>query len=435
LLLLACTLALTPAARAQDLDTSTHTAANPQSAAREAANQALAAHDYAEALKLLTPLAAASPADAAILYDLASAQDALDQTSAAESSYRAAIAAAPALLEPHLALGLLYARNARMDEARKELVAATAAPAPDHSTELLKARALRALARLDQQSRPDDARDELLEAIKLSSETPEDTLLAAELAAKSAADPPGAEAALRRLLAKEKNDPEASAALARILLQQKRTAEAETLLTAALAGHPGDPVLTTQLAATYNAENKAAEALPLVVQLHTAQPGDANITHLLATLYAQTGDYSSAALLYAALSTQAPKDVTLLDARGDALIHLKRYAEAQQVLAQAVEQPTLFTSPADLGAAAGRLAFAASENNDPEACLRALQIRASVIPPSPTTLFLQAISEDKLHHVKLAREAYRSFLSASNGAFPDQEFEAQHRLIALEHSR
>jgi predicted Zn-dependent protease len=432
LLVLALAFAFAPAAHAQDFDTTTHTVANPQAAAREAANQALADHDYAKALKLLTPLAEASPKDAALLYDLGSAQDALDQTSAAETSYRAAIAADPVRLEPHVALALLQARNGHMDLARTELLAAVKLPAGDP---LLKARAYRALARIDQQPRPNDARDELLEALKLSPETPEDTLLTAELAAKASGSEPEAEAALRRLLAQKKNDPEASAALVRLLLEQKRNPEAETLLTQALAANPDDTVLTMQLATLLNDQGKAAEALPLLEKLHASNPADANITHLLAGLYLQTQDYAQAEPLYAALILRSPKDPLLLEARGEALLHLKRFAEAQTILSQAVAQPTLFPEPSQLAAAASNLALAASENDDPTACLQALQIRASVVPTSPTALFLEAISEDKLHHVKRAREAYRSFIQAANGAFPDQEFEAQHRLIALEHMR
>ena len=426
-LVLACGIA-----GAQDFETTTHTSPNPQNAAISAAEAALEARDYAKAVKLLTPLAEANPKDGKLLYDLGSAQDALDQSQAAEAAYKAAIAADANLLEPHLALGLLYARGGKMGEARAELVAATNISAGDP---LLKARAYRTLARIDEGSRPEDSRDELLAALKLSPETPEDTLMTAELAVKAGDSSPAAEAALRKLLEAHPHEPEASAALARVLIQQKRNAEAESLLHESLQASPEDPVLTVQLATLLNVEDKPREALPLVEKLHAGQPDDTNITHFLAELYAQTGDFVRAEALYAALSAHAPQDVMLLDARGDALIHLKRFAEAQSVLGRAVAQPKLFPAPADLGEAAGRLAFAASENNDPEGCLHALTLRATVLPPSPIPLFLEAISEDKLHHVKLAQQAYRKFLAVSNGAFPDQEFEAKHRLVALEPMR
>ena len=57
-----------------------------------------------------------------------------------------------------------------------------------------------------------------------------------------------------------------------------------------------------------------------------------------------------------------------------------------------------------------------------------------VLQPTTPILFLSAISEDKLHHVKNAIEAYKGFLAASNGANPNEEFEARHRLVTLDHA-
>ena len=71
------------------------------------ANEALDKHDYPAALKLLTTLTEKSPNDAHLLYDLALTQDALDQTTTAEATYRRAITADPTYFDPHLALGLL----------------------------------------------------------------------------------------------------------------------------------------------------------------------------------------------------------------------------------------------------------------------------------------------------------------------------------------
>ncbi|ADW68872.1 tetratricopeptide repeat protein [Granulicella tundricola] len=419
-----------PFAKAQDFSsTTTHTIQLPENPARAAAQAALEARDYPKALKLLTPLAAANPGDAHLQYDLGSVQDVLDQSSPAEASYRAAINADQAFLEPHLALGLLLARAGRFDDARPELVAATKATGEN----LLKARAFRTLARLDEKSRPADARDELLEALKLSPETPEDTLLTAELAQSAGNGAKPAEAAYRRLLAQHPNDPQATAALAHLLVQEKRPDEAEALLNQSLTANPGDPVLTAQLASLLTQQGKTAQALPLVEDLHKAHPDNPEITHLLASLETQSGNFAAAEPLYAALSNAAPNDGTLADAHADALIHLKRYAEAEKILTHAVTTPITYPTKEDLAASAGHLAFAASSNNDPQGCLQALQLRATVLPSSPTTLFLAAISLDKLHRIKQAQQAYKDFLAASNGSLPDQEFEAQHRLIALQH--
>jgi hypothetical protein len=85
--------------------------------------------------------------------------------------------------------------------------------------------------------------------------------------------------------------------------------------------------------------------------------------------------------------------------------------------------------------AAGHLAFAASRNHDPQLTLQALAARATVLPNSAASLFLEATAHDTLHQVKEAEKAYRTFLASAGGKYPDQEFQARHRLIALEHQR
>jgi hypothetical protein len=50
-------------------------------------------------------------------------------------------------------------------------------------------------------------------------------------------------------------------------------------------------------------------------------------------------------------------------------------------------------------------------------------------------LFLEATAHDKLHQFKQATDLYKQFLSVANGNFPDEEWEARHRLIALEHAK
>lgn len=408
----------------------------PEDPLRTQAAEALGRGDFPTALKLLTPLAQKYPNDAHVLFDLASTQDALSdtdpaQTTSAEQTYRRAIAADPAYLEPHLALGLLLARNHRGVDARTELLSAANLASPDRG---LKARAFRALAHLDATSNPEEARDALLSAIKLSPETPDDTLLSAQLA-EQAQDPAAADTAYRRLLARTPNDPAATAALAHLLISQNKSDQAEPLLTSAIAAYPDDPALNAQLAALYLHQNKTEQATALVEKLHTANPENPAVTRLYARLLSQSGQYERSEPIFAALSAHSPNDPTLLDDHADALIHLKRFAEAQQLLDRATAQPSAFPTHDDLGSAASHLAFAAAQNHDPKSTLHALELRATILPQSPSSLFLAAAANDELHHVKQASDLYRQFLSVANGKFPDEEWEARHRLIALEHMK
>ena len=395
------------------------------------ANEALSKQDYPTALKLLTTLAEKKPTNAPILFNLASTQEALNQTTTAEATYRRAITADPNYLEPHVALGLLLARNDRRTEAHAELLKATTLTTGDPA---LKARAFRALARIDQSTNPAQASDELLSAIKISTETPDDILLSGELA-EASGDAAAAEAAYRRLLAADPQNQDATASLTHLLLHQQKPDQAETLLTAALAKDPGNPILNAQLASLYDRQNKPDLALPIAERLHTAHPEDPAITRLLARLYVRNQQYEKALPLYTALSAAAPHDPTLLDDHADALIRLKRYAEAEALLKRAVTNPSAFASKDDLGNAASHLAFAASANNDPNGTLQALSLRATVLPNSPSSLFLGATAHDKLQHTKQATDLYKQFLSVANGQFPNEEWEARHRLIALEHPK
>lgn len=414
-----------------DASSGSQSATHKDDSLRTQAADAFEAGDMTTALKLLQQLNEQEPEDAGVLFNLGSAQDALDQTSNAEESYRHAIRLKSTYLEPHLALGLLLARSKHPAEARGELLAATTS---EGGSAALKARAYRALAEVDRAENPAEARDALLAALKLTPETPDDTLLSASLA-EQAGDLPAAEKAYRRLLANTPDNAPAALALSRLLLQEQNSQEAQQVLEAALQTHPAEPALTAQLASIYVRQGTPEKAQALLGPLHAAHPEEPSITRMYARLLSQAGDYAAAEPMFASLRRTQPMDPNLADDDADALIHLKRFAEAEQLLKTAVRSPKAFTSPQDMAEAASHLAFAASQNNDPETVLQAVALRATVLPQSPAIVFLEAIARDKLHQTKQAQMLYRQFLSVANGKFPDEEWEASHRLIALEHTR
>ena len=404
-------------------DEPSSTKPDPTAAERAAAEDALAKQDYTAAQQLLSTLTTQHPGDARALYDLGFAEDALDHTAAAETAYRRAIAVDPKQFESHLGLALLLARQSSDDAARKELeTALTLTPLADAASQ--RAQAYRALAALDRTHNPPAALDALLNALKLSPETPDDTLLAAELA-ESNGDPAAAEAAYRKLLAASPGAIGPTTALAHLLVKENKLTEAETLLNTALTHSPNDPALNAQLAAVYGAQGKPEHALPMLEKLHADDPQDANITRMLADLYTQTGRPADADPLYATLLKQGGNDPELLAARGDNLIRQQRYAEAETVLKSAVALKP------DLPDAWSGLAFAASQNHEPSTTLQALSMRAKYLPEVPSTLFLRATAYDTLHQYRQAEEYYKQFIAAASGKFPDQEFEARHRLVAL----
>src|ERR1017187_6964557 len=206
--------------------------------------------------------------------------------------------------------------------------------------------------------------------------------------------------------------------------------------TPALDRHPDDPAFSAQLAQAYLDSGdpaQASQAAPLLLKLRSAHPADRNIARLLARVYVETGHPDQADPLYASLLADpaAPPDPTLLDDRAEALLRLHRPAEAEKLLKQAVANPAAFPTPTDFADAATHLAFAAAEIDDPRITLQALSLRAKVLPPSPSSLFLEATANDALHQSSRAVELYRQFLAAAGGNFPDQESQARQRLAQL----
>jgi tetratricopeptide (TPR) repeat protein len=399
--------------------------AQPQSLSAEvaAAESAIASSDWKTAETRLDSYLAAHPADARALFDAGYVADAQNRLDDAAALYRRAITANPQSFEAHLSLGLLLARQNKFDEARPELATATTLD-PGEAGPELKARAWRALARIDRASDPATASNDLLEALKLSPETPEDTLLAAELA-EHAGQNDAAEAAYRRVLAKDPHSVPANAGLAHLLILRKQYPDAETLLRAALLSAPDDPTLNAQLAAVLAAQDDA-EALPLLQKLHDAHPADPAITRMLAEVLAVAGDYAGSDQLYLHLLAASPEDANLLVAHGQNLVRQARMEEAVKVFDKATQ-----IDPANGDAWSG-LAFAAFRTNRPDVTLHALTMRSRTLPEVPATLFLWAQAYDTLHQKQQAAAYYHRFLEAAGGKFPNQEWQARQRLQILE---
>jgi predicted Zn-dependent protease len=320
----------------------------------------------------------------------------------------------------------LLARQDKLADARPELAAAVTLDQGE-TDPALRARAWRALARIDRNTDPTEASNDLLEALKLTPETADDTLLAAILA-DQAGEYAAAESAYRRVLAKDPKSAPANAGLAHLLIARKLYPEAETLLRAALEQTPGDPALTAQLAAVLAAQDKG-EALPLLQGLHEAHPADPAISRMLAEVLAESGDPAASDLVYAKLLAAAPDDPALLIAHGQNLIRLLKYAEAFTAFDRATQ-----LDPANGDGWSG-LAFAASRTNQPSITLHALTERSKLLPEVPSTYFLWATAFDTLHQKAAAVTYYHHFLDSSAGKFPDQEWQARQRIKLLENKQ
>lgn len=388
----------------------------------EDAEAAIAGTDWKTAEARLDSWLAAHPNDARALFDAGYVADVQKRASDAESLYRRAIAADDKAFNPHLLLGMLLARQDKTDDARLELERATQLDPGEGGPEL-KARAWRALARLDAGSDAAAASNDLLEALKLSPQTTDDMLMAADLAAKNG-QLDAAESEYRHVLAKDAASGSANAGLAHLLIKKKQYAEAETLLRAALEHAPDDPALNTQLAAVLAAQDKA-EALPLFQKLHVAHPDDATITRMLADVLADAGDFTGSDQLYVKLLAATPDDPNLLVSHAQNLVQLAKYAEALTAFDKATQ-----LSPQSADGWSG-MAFAASRISQPSVTLHALTMRSKLLPETPSTYFLWATAYDSLHDRARAAAYYHHFLDSAAGKYPNEEWQARERLKTL----
>jgi predicted Zn-dependent protease len=392
----------------------------PEVAAAEAA---IVKADWKTAESKLAAYLIAHPDDARALFDAGYASDALNKLDEAAALYQRAVKVDPKSFEAQLSLGLLLARLGKLDDAKPVLEAVTQLD-PGEAGAQAKARAWRALAQIDRSDDPAKASNDLLEALKLTPETPGDTLLAAELAAATD-QPDAAETAYRRILEKDPKNAPAQAGLVHLLIAKKQYAEAEAAARKALEQSPDDPALTAQLAAALVAQNKA-EALPLLQKLHEAHPQDEDMTRMLAEVMADSGDAAGSDKLYAVLQAAHPADPDLLIAHGQNLTRQLKFAEAFEVFTKATN-----LAPANPDGWSG-LAFAASKTGHHSVTLQALTMRSKYLPDNPSTYFLWATSYDMLHDRNSAITYYHHFLEASAGKFPDQEWQARQRLLLLE---
>jgi tetratricopeptide (TPR) repeat protein len=155
------------------------------------------------------------------------------------------------------------------------------------------------------------------------------------------------------------------------------------------------------------------------------EPDNAAVDQMLADAYAQAGHPDKAEPLYAKMALADPGNEDILAAQGQNLLRERLYPQAQQVFEQAVK-----LKPGDGDAWSG-LAFAASENKQYQVSLQALSMRAKYLPETPASYFLWATCYDNLHQRKSAQDYYQKFLASADGKFPDQEWQAKHRLVAL----
>ena len=394
------------------------------------AEAAIERKDYPRAEQLLQQAVQQNPKDYQAWFDLAFVQNATGRTADSIASYRKSVEANPRVFESNLNLGLMLAR-ANDPDAEKFLRAATELKPSARPEEGLE-RAWLSLGHVLEAKNPPAALDAFRRAAQLQPRDPEPHLSAA-LVAQKRGDLAAAADEFESAARLDPKSAEAVAGLANVYMQSSRLPDAEAALRQYLALEPGNPTAHLQLGRVLVAQGKSDDAIP---EFEAAGSADPAARRDLAELYVRVKQYPKAEALYRALLQQAPRDRDLRVALGSVLMEQKRFPEAQKMLLAAVDLQNAQSSGADpkagLGLAYEKLAVAANENKDYVTTLNALKARADYLPETAFTCFLRATAFDNLKVVKQAADNYRRFLELSNGKYPDQEFQARHRLLALE---
>ena len=380
-------------------------------------------NNFADAEPLLKKLVESDPTNYVAWFDLGFTENALGRRDESIAAYRKAVAAKPDVFESNLNLGLQLAKSGS-PEAGEFLRAATKLKPTSHVAEG-KERAWLSLAHVLEASKPEEAIAAYQGAATLQPKDPEPHLGAGLLLEKENkfAD---AEHEYKEALELDPGSSDAVTGLANIYMRGRRFSEAEAALRKVVAAHPDEAAAHVQLGRVLAAEGKNDEGINELQAGAKLAPGDASLQRDLADLYVAAGKNGEAEKAYRALLTAQPNDAALHDALGQSLLRQKKYADAQQEFLTAVKLKP------DYGEAYGDLAFAASENKDPGLTLKALDARAKLLPESPITYFMRASAYDHLLDIKKAVANYHLFLQGANGKYPDQEWQAKHRLIALE---
>jgi tetratricopeptide (TPR) repeat protein len=382
--------------------------------------------NLAEAEPALRKIVEKDPDTDVAWFDLGFVANGLGKTDDSIAAYRKSIAVKPDVFESNLNLGLQLAKVGN-PEAEKFLRAATQLKPTSHVAEG-QLRAWLSLAHLLENTNPDDAVAAYQKAAALQPKDAEPHLSAGLLLEKQNkfAD---AEREYKQAQQIDPSSSDAAIGLANVYMRGRHFAEAEEQLHKVVAAHPDQPAARIQLGRVLAAEGKNDEAITELQEGAKQAPDDISLQRDLADLYFMEGKNEEAEKTYRVLIAAHPNDPELHRSLGQSLLRTKKYPEAQQEFLTAVK-----IKP-DLAAAYGDLAFAANENKNYPLVIKALDARTKLVPEVPVTYFLRASAYDHLLDVKKATANYHLFLQTANGKYPDQEWQAKHRLIALEPKR
>jgi tetratricopeptide (TPR) repeat protein len=396
---------------------------DPAAAILTEAENDIGTNNFANAEPLLKKYLETYPESYAAWYDLGFVYHALGRNQDSIAAYKKSIAAKPGIFESNLNLGLVLA-DAGEPQAEQYLRAATTLQ-PNSNSSRGQERAWMALGHVLANKRPEDAIAAFKQAEAAAPNDPEPHLAAGSILERQQnSDEAEKQYQQAASLAPQSSDP--LIALGNFYMRERRFSDAEAPLKKLVTLHPTDAGAHFQLGRMLAISGNKKDAATEMEAGLKLDPSDMKAQRDLADMYTDSGKYEEAGQLYAALLNKYPQDANLHFGLGRTLLKEKHPAEAEQELMKATQLKPGW------GEAYGELAVAANENKNYPLAIKAADERAKYLPENPMSYFLRATAYDHLRDAKNAARYYHQFLDAAEGKYPDQEWQAQHRLIAIE---
>ena len=399
-------------------------AEDPASSLLDQAETLLSKGEAAGAKPLLEQATQKNPKSYQAWYDLGYAEQALNERDQAIAAYRKSLEINPKVFETNLNLGMVLASAGQKDQAVKYLNAATELQPASHP-ERSKEHAWLALGQILLPADSAGAEQAFLSASKRAPSDAQPHLLLGELY-ENLGKLEQSKAQYQQSLSATNIQQRAQAlrGLVNIAVTSKQYSEAEANVRQYLTTTPNDSQAHLLLGRLLAAQDKNDEALH---ELDAAgNQNDPAVLGEKAKLLSAVHRDGDAIPIYKLLVSNKSNDAQLRYEYGLALMHEHQGVPAEEQLLAAVKLNS------NLASAYGDLAVVASENQQYDLTLKALEIRTKLLGDNPGTYFMRATALDHLRRFPEATENYRQFLAVANGKYPDEEWKARHRLIAIE---
>ncbi len=377
--------------------------------------KALDAKQYEHAAQLFSQAIQADPQDYAAHFHLALACSLLGKDSEAIPEYQKTLELKPGLYQAELNLGILLVRAKRASEAVSLLDAAVEAKPKEFRPQWHLAEALLASGDAAQAEAHYQAAAEL----DPKSAAAELGLARAQAKQNHLADAAGH---FRKAAELDASFNDALVELAGLYEQNHQPEEAISIY----QKFPGNVAAEERLGELLIETKRYADAIPHLEKAVGHDPTPANRL-ALATAYQRNHDSEKGLAQLAQAVAAAPESYDLHMRYGRELRDARQFVPAANQFAAAAK-----LKPDSKEAWNEMAAVLNSAEQYPQA-LAALDHVRALGGEVPGDYFLRAIILDRLHDYKPALEAYQKFLQTSGGKNPNQEFQARHRIVTIEH--